>query len=86
VQAFEHWIFDPDADAPASNCIQRLAAYVRHPHERASGLIDLAPAKATNRSDGAAERIGERVKAICADALRGGVRPPIPNAEEAVMR
>jgi hypothetical protein len=75
VQTFEHWIVEPDAHAPASYCRQRLAAYVRDRDERASGLIDLADAEAaTNLSDGAAERIGERIKAVYADLLRGRVR------------
>ena len=75
MQTFEHWIVEPDALAPASYWRQRLAAYVRDRDERASGLIDLAAAEvATNLSDGAAERIGERIKAVYADLLRGRVR------------
>jgi hypothetical protein len=76
VQTFEHWIVEPDAHAPASYCRQRLATYLRDRDERASGLIDLAAAEAaaTNLSDGAAERIGERIKAVYADLLRGRVR------------
>jgi hypothetical protein len=73
VQTFEHWIVD--AHAPASYCRQRLAAYVRDRDERASGRIDLAAVEAaTNLSDGAAERIGERIKVVDADLLRGRVR------------
>jgi hypothetical protein len=75
VQTFEHWIVEPDAHAPASYCRQHLAAYVRDRDERASGLIDLAAAEApTNLSDGGAERIGERIKAVYPDLLRGRVR------------
>ena len=75
MQTFEHWIVEPDAHAPASYCRQRRAAYVRDRDERASGLIDLAASEAaTNLSDGAAERIGERIKAVYADLLRGRVR------------
>jgi hypothetical protein len=74
VQTFEHWIVEPDAHAPASYYRQRLAAYVRGRDERASGLIDLAAAEAaTNLSDGAAERIGERIKVVYAALLRGRV-------------
>jgi hypothetical protein len=75
VQTFEHWIVEPDAHAPASYWRQRLAAYVRDRDERATRLIDLAaPAAATNLSDGAAERIGKRIRAVYADLLRGRVR------------
>ena len=69
---FEHWIVEPDAHAPASYYRQRLAAYVRARDERASGLIDLAAAEAaTNLSDGAAERIGERIKVVYAASRTG---------------
>lgn len=75
MQTFEHWIVETDAHAPASYCRQRLTAYVRDRDERASGLIDLAAAEAaTNLSNGAAEQIGERIKAVYADLLRGRVR------------
>jgi hypothetical protein len=86
VQTFEHWIVEPNAPAPASYCRQRLAAYVRDRDEGASGLIDLAAAEAaTNVSDGGAERIGGRIKAVYADLLRGRVRWRFPVAKEAVM-
>jgi hypothetical protein len=86
VQTFEHWIVEPDAHAPASCCGQRRAAYVRDRDERASGPIDLAAAEvATNLSDGATQRIGERIKAVYANLLGRTGAPATPDAEEAVM-
>ena len=86
MQTFEHWIVERDAHAPATYCRQRLAAYLRDRDERLSGLIDFGAADATtNLTEGAAERIGERIKGrLRRSAPRTGA-PAIPDAEEAVM-